>query len=552
MKAVLTFSDHEKEGYGLAFHKTEPTLGSCSEDGLVNVWDLAVGSLTYNFLYPEVLNAIEFLDHENRALVAAEDGRVLILDMNQSEAAGMTAKVEGAINAVSNHCLNPDIFATGSTTGAVHVWDYRNLDKPLHEIKAHKAPIVRLQFNHSCPNLLASAAEDSSVRIFDLEGQGSDFEDEEMGWGNGNQEDDDQEDDDARELIFTHTGHREQVHDFCWSTEQATETGGKGGDFGLLVAHGFRLVLQQLHGAPALAVGDRALQLHGEHRVLGGGREEHRGLGLLVGGGDHEAVAPVLRRQHAAVVEDDVADGVGWVARGPQHPDALQRVVLPVDAGVARVVGDGNVHVHGPAVVRELDHGVDRLDEGVRALASLHEGAHAAVLGLHGDADGPARGALNVDVGVAITVVAAQLHEDVAHNQDTGRSAALVLQNGDAGAVDQDLGVGELVQGLARLVGGLAVGLGRRQANHVAIYGGLTQHVGRNAVGVAAVGEEAVNVRNDAGHDFRLGYGDRRQLLHRHAAPLVDGVVEVGASHQDDIVQPEELVRDSHHHKGVT
>ncbi|ORM40318.1 Protein RAE1 [Babesia sp. Xinjiang] len=220
MKPILTFNDHEKEGYGLTFHKTNPILGSCSEDGIVNIWNVEAGALTYNFQHQDVLNAIEFLDHENRVLVAAEDGHVLVLDFDQPEPVAKTAQVTGAINAITNHALNPDVFVTGSTTGVVHVWDYRKLDKPLHEFKAHDAPIVRLQLNNSCPTLLASAAEDNTVRIFDLEAGCSDEEEDEyMG-----DEDQDEEEDDPKELIFTHTGHVEQVYDFCWSTCEATDT----------------------------------------------------------------------------------------------------------------------------------------------------------------------------------------------------------------------------------------------------------------------------------------------------------------------------------------
>ncbi|KAK1937591.1 putative chromatin assembly factor 1 subunit C [Babesia divergens] len=213
LKPIFTFSDHEKEGYGLAFHKNNPTLGSCSDDGLVNVWELNEGKLVYNFQYPEGLNCMEFLGEENRAVVAAEDGRVLIVDMRQPDVAGKTANVDGAINAISCHRLNHDIFATGSTSGVVHIWDYRKLDQPVHEIKAHDGSIVRLHFNDSYPNLFASASDDSTVRVFDLDEVDSEPDDM-----------DEDEGDSANELVFTHTGHQEQVYDFCWSADGSMDT----------------------------------------------------------------------------------------------------------------------------------------------------------------------------------------------------------------------------------------------------------------------------------------------------------------------------------------
>ncbi|GFE55362.1 chromatin assembly factor 1 WD40 [Babesia ovis] len=220
MRPILTFEDHEESGYGLVFHKTEPLLGSCSEDSIVNIWDINAGSLTYNFQYSEVLNSIEFLDHEKRALVAADDGHVLVLDFNSPDPVAKTARVTGAINTVTNHHLNADVFFTGSTTGVVHIWDYRRLDQPIHEIKAHESPIIRLQLNNKCPTLLASAAEDATVRIFDLDAVHEEYEDEDMSAAEGDQE----EEEGPRELIFTHTGHVEQVYDFCWSTYDVTET----------------------------------------------------------------------------------------------------------------------------------------------------------------------------------------------------------------------------------------------------------------------------------------------------------------------------------------
>nr|BAN65958.1 chromatin assembly factor 1 subunit C, putative [Babesia bovis] len=228
MVPILTFKDHEKDGYGLSFHKNEPILGSCSEDCIVNIWDVDAGRLTYNFQYHELLNSIEFLDHERRCLVSSDGGHVLVLDFNSPEPVAKTAAVSGAINALTNHYLNPDLFFTGSTIGTIHIWDYRRLDLPIHEIKAHGSTIIRLQVNGLCPTLPGSAAEDGCVRIFDPEAVHSDFEVDDGG-------DDAEDDSDPKELIFTHTGHDDQVFDFCWSNAVTTEAfiASVGGDYGL-------------------------------------------------------------------------------------------------------------------------------------------------------------------------------------------------------------------------------------------------------------------------------------------------------------------------------
>ncbi|GBE62145.1 mRNA export protein, putative [Babesia ovata] len=230
MKPLLEFKDHNDEGYGLAFHKIRPILGSCSEDGLFNVWDLSAGVLTYQFHSLEGLNSVELLEHENQALVASEDGHVLIMDLRQPNVAAKTGKADGAVNSVTNHCINTDIFASGTTNGVVHLWDLRRLDSPLREIQAHKSPIIKLQFNNLCPTLIASAAEDATVRVFDLEASESDEEDEASP-----SNDDEGDESEPNELLFTHTGHRENVYDFCWGTDGVTETyiASVGDDYGL-------------------------------------------------------------------------------------------------------------------------------------------------------------------------------------------------------------------------------------------------------------------------------------------------------------------------------
>ncbi|CDR97782.1 chromatin assembly factor 1 subunit C, putative [Babesia bigemina] len=225
MKPLHTFQDHEEEGYGLAFHKVRPMLGSCSEDGRFNVWDVSELAPVYQFSSPVVLNSVELLEHENQALVAAEDGHVLIMDLRQPVVAGKTAKVDSAVNTLTIHCVNTDIFASGTASG---LWDIRKLDAPLSGIQAHDAAVIKLQFNHYFPMLIGSAAEDSTVRVFDLEAPYSEDED-------ATPTNDEECDGEPIELLFTHVGHREHVYDFCWGTEELTETyiASVGDDYGL-------------------------------------------------------------------------------------------------------------------------------------------------------------------------------------------------------------------------------------------------------------------------------------------------------------------------------
>ncbi|UKJ87689.2 chromatin assembly factor 1 protein [Theileria orientalis] len=207
LEPVCKFEGHEDEGYGMAFDSGCSEIASCSEDGLMYIYDIKGletpvhncldQSSSYSYKHTGGLNCIDYSKtNEKNCLVATEDG--------------YTRKVEGAENSVSTTTLNPNVFASGSTKGAIHLWDQRILSDPLHAITVHKEPIVRLHFNQLNKSLISSGSEDLTICILDLDSPGKDVK-------GGEIEEDEEEDDAPPELIFTHTGHQDKVYDFVWS-----------------------------------------------------------------------------------------------------------------------------------------------------------------------------------------------------------------------------------------------------------------------------------------------------------------------------------------------
>ncbi|AFZ80482.1 chromatin assembly factor 1, putative [Theileria equi strain WA] len=216
VKPIAILKGHTAEGYGLAFNHSASQLASSSEDGLMFIYDLESSKSIYSYSHDNGgLNCVDYSEFDNNiCLIATEDGYILTVDPRENGPVSRTKRNKGAQNAISTTSFNSNIFASGDVEGVVQLWDQRNLVEPVHEIKAHPEPIVRLHFNKLSSSLIASASEDSTVCIFDLDSAGKDIEYEEQ----------DVDDDSPPELIFTHNGHQEKIYDFSWSSNEDTDT----------------------------------------------------------------------------------------------------------------------------------------------------------------------------------------------------------------------------------------------------------------------------------------------------------------------------------------
>ncbi|XP_954574.1 chromatin assembly factor 1 protein, putative [Theileria annulata] len=217
LEPICTLKGHQDEGYGLSFNSSCTNLASCSEDGLMFIYDLNKNEAVYNYKHSGGLNCVDYSkSNESNCFVATEDGYVLLIDTRQKTSHLKTRKVGGAENSVSTTVHNPNVFASGSTKGEIHLWDQRNISEPLHSISVHKGPIVRLHFNQLNKSLISSGSEDLTICVLDLESAGKDVDSTDY-------DEEDEEDDAPPELVFTHTGHQDKVYDFVWSKNQETE-----------------------------------------------------------------------------------------------------------------------------------------------------------------------------------------------------------------------------------------------------------------------------------------------------------------------------------------
>lgn len=84
-------------------------------------------------------------------------------------------------------------------------------------IKAHESPvtnpitqIIRVEFNQYEKSILATASEDGTVQIFNMDNAGLELSD-------------DDSEDCPEELVFNHTGHQDAITDFTWSCHDSTK-----------------------------------------------------------------------------------------------------------------------------------------------------------------------------------------------------------------------------------------------------------------------------------------------------------------------------------------
>ncbi|KAK2197123.1 bifunctional WD40 repeat/WD40-repeat-containing domain superfamily/WD40 repeat [Babesia duncani] len=247
---ILELKGHTSEGYGLAFHRAESVLASCSEDGILKIWDLENGKDVFEYKHTQGLNCLDYSRSDpNLLMIAAEDYQVLLLDVRTNEivSRGIGNQIQ---NAIATCSVNFTLFASGTTNGDINLWDVRNLTEPVHNIAAHMAAISRLHFCNDT-SLLASSSQDGVASVFDFdapgresssesepEPQGQEFDPDEPaepgeltntkrkhnGQDRPPEDEDDDDDDCPPELIFTHSGHRQPIYDLAWSRNPETST----------------------------------------------------------------------------------------------------------------------------------------------------------------------------------------------------------------------------------------------------------------------------------------------------------------------------------------
>ncbi len=99
--------------------------------------------------------------------------------------------------------LNPLHLATGAADGTVKIWDRRNTSSALFSFSLHQGAVMHVEWCPHSPTVLASGAEDHTIALWDLAREISPNPKSSL----------------PAQLFFQHRGHRAQVVDFQWDTE---------------------------------------------------------------------------------------------------------------------------------------------------------------------------------------------------------------------------------------------------------------------------------------------------------------------------------------------
>lgn len=215
---------HDREGYGLCWNPHQSCAGqllSGSDDAKICMWDItAAGSngrgsaaavdvapLATCTGHKDVVEDVDYHKHEPNCFGSVgDDGKLLLWDTRETTKPSKIVEDahDGDANCISFNPYNEFLLATGGSEGAVHLWDLRKFEAPLHVLEGHRGGVFQVSWAPFQETILGSCSADRRVHIWDLSriGDEQDKEDAEDG---------------PPELLFIHGGHTAKVSDFSWN-----------------------------------------------------------------------------------------------------------------------------------------------------------------------------------------------------------------------------------------------------------------------------------------------------------------------------------------------
>lgn len=107
--------------------------------------------------------------HDRHVLAACgDDQKVYFYDCRLARSITSLEAHKQEVNVISFNPVEKYLFATASNDQTVALWDYRNLESPLHSLVGHKGEIFSCTWNTANPHILASAGVDRRVHIWDI------------------------------------------------------------------------------------------------------------------------------------------------------------------------------------------------------------------------------------------------------------------------------------------------------------------------------------------------------------------------------------------------
>lgn len=216
----LRLKGQTKEGYGLSWNtKIKGYVASGSEDKTVAIWDINGASKENRSIDPlrvfakhtSIVGDVCWNWHDENILASVGDDRqILVWDIRKEGNDPIISIVDAhkeEINCVAYNPGNNFMLATGSTDGTVALWDTRNTKTSLHVLEGHTGDVLQVQWSPHCESVLASAAGDRRVNVWDLSRIGMEQDPEEA-------------EDGPPELLFSHGGHTSKVSDISWNPNE--------------------------------------------------------------------------------------------------------------------------------------------------------------------------------------------------------------------------------------------------------------------------------------------------------------------------------------------
>ncbi|KAJ3383512.1 retinoblastoma binding protein [Lobulomyces angularis] len=216
----LKLLGHQKEGYGLSWHKAlEGHILSASEDTTVCYWDIKSASQEKKELQPFrvfrghtawVEDVAWHETHQSLFASVGDDKKLMIWDTRNTSHTVPSHAIDAhkaEVNCVSFSPANENILLTGSADKTVALWDLRNTKNKLHTFDSHQDEILQLSWSPHNETVFASSSGDRRLNIWDLSRIGEEQTPEDA-------------EDGPPELLFVHGGHTNKISDFSWNQNE--------------------------------------------------------------------------------------------------------------------------------------------------------------------------------------------------------------------------------------------------------------------------------------------------------------------------------------------
>ncbi|PKA60771.1 Histone-binding protein MSI1 [Apostasia shenzhenica] len=210
----IVLRGHSSEGYGVAWSTlTEGYLLSGSYDSKICLWDVNIVTndkvLDAKEVFQAHESAVEDVSwHSTNANLfgsVSDDHHLMVWDLRSSDKPKHS--VVAHEDEVNSLCFNPFsewILATASVDTSIKLFDLRKLASSLHTFYSHEGPVVQVEWSPHRETLLASSSEDRRLMVWDL-------------CRIGDEQNEGEAEDGPPELLFVHGGHTAKISEFSWN-----------------------------------------------------------------------------------------------------------------------------------------------------------------------------------------------------------------------------------------------------------------------------------------------------------------------------------------------